>query len=1049
MPLVLPNSRRSISSQAAPSDDFLSPTFSPSNHSNFPATPLLDPEAFDTIPFSESFSAFLDLNGDPNGTYLAGTPDTIRSSPDIIKASKRASVKPDASYYVEQLSNIRDIDSEWEDDEIEEIMVLTPKSRPAPTSQQPNISSLVPGPVPSDSRSCISISTRKSEPTTPLLSRSRHARPRSGPLHPSFTLLRTLKSSASTISHLALSAPLPQTTFSPAQRSISGLPASKDATGDQPLLVIRTLRLPLTQAARREHAVLALLKHTKEAGALSLYVQRVQRLWDDVDAQATYIMCEYCEDGSLMDAVQKDGRIEAGQAKRWACELASGIGLLHELGIVHRSLKPEHILVHAHGHVVIANFERAIVLSGNATVTNKEVADDENEWDSAPEMLLGWEFGIEVDWWAFGVVLGWMTCGQHPLLMPNDEAGSACSAQLRGSVFCRPSDSVSVLDADFEVKDLMQKCLERNPAKRVDFEGVKGHEWFCDVNWIKVARGDIKDLIPPSPSRRSHSRPRSRYPSTTTLSNHNIPILPPPPSLEPLADTLSLTTPQTSTASLSEHAASAVLTHAQRKTLGAARPVSLSFTSPLEPHRPPNPSPPSLLPSPVLPSSTTPGPEPSAASKPQKPKAQPEPKPESPGPAPYTSVEALAMDTARGLGLGMDLDLSLDVDEFGMWLPDRETERARCDSDVLGARGGSRSPELSLRGALALPIPVLVLPREAEEKAKGRGRGRKLKKRRRESAFVRREGDASAGEGEEGEVPEICWNGHDRDLEDSAGSSTAGLPPSPLLEDPDISAGSIGLVAGAEVTPSLKADKTFRWSALSSLSFNPAAAASSSSPVGPRLRRGKGNGRTHKSKHAPPPIAYPVPYSIAEQMHRMQTHRGGIAGGRRVLGGIVKKASKMSLLGGRGRDREEDGEENDGGEEKGAAGAAGRTGMEVGRREMLNASLGMGAGVRRVGMGIGYTRAMGGARAGVSPGRSVLLGGDGDSVPAGCYGGFWGRKGRGEEVGGPMYVPAPAMGEYEGGSYVSRVTSSLAEGEDVGVPVGAGLGVSIMAGGSL
>jgi hypothetical protein len=36
----------------------------------------------------------------------------------------------------------------------------------------------------------------------------------------------------------------------------------------------------------------------------------------------------------------------------------------------------------------------------------------EREWCEAPEMLFGWEIGLEVDCWAFGVILVWMITGK-------------------------------------------------------------------------------------------------------------------------------------------------------------------------------------------------------------------------------------------------------------------------------------------------------------------------------------------------------------------------------------------------------------------------------------------------------------------------------------------------------------------------------------------------------------------------------------------------------------------------------------------------------------
>lgn len=111
---------------------------------------------------------------------------------------------------------------------------------------------------------------------------------------------------------------------------------------------------------------------------------------------------------------------------------AQGIASLHKLGVVHRSLRPSHIFINSEGHAVIGGFERSVILTQEqldaksaqsrsawrnsviSVVDNGRSLEDESEreWEESPEMLLGWEHGVEVDWWAYGVVLGWLASGQ-------------------------------------------------------------------------------------------------------------------------------------------------------------------------------------------------------------------------------------------------------------------------------------------------------------------------------------------------------------------------------------------------------------------------------------------------------------------------------------------------------------------------------------------------------------------------------------------------------------------------------------------------------------
>lgn len=85
-------------------------------------------------------------------------------------------------------------------------------------------------------------------------------------------------------------------------------------------------------------------------------------------------------------------------------------------------------------------------------------------------------------------------------------------------------------------KDLIRRLLERNPKRRLGFQGVeeiKSHEWFQDVDWAMLRR---RELVPPFIPQFTHAGDTSNFvpqlrgqPSVSktfpgTLSDREIPV---------------------------------------------------------------------------------------------------------------------------------------------------------------------------------------------------------------------------------------------------------------------------------------------------------------------------------------------------------------------------------------------------------------------------------------------------------------------------------------------------------------------------------------------
>jgi len=168
-----------------------------------------------------------------------------------------------------------------------------------------------------------------------------------------------------------------------------------------------------------------------------LYHPSIVRLFEVYDTPMSYAMvCELCEAGDLLEHINETGYFQEEEAKPLARQILEGVAHCHKLGVVHRDLKLENILIHADGTAKLADFGFA----GFFDVTGRTFL---QEWCgsppyAAPEIFLGRPYiGPEVDVWSFGVVLYAICTGALPFRTSNmdDLSSSVVEGRLEKPFF--------------------------------------------------------------------------------------------------------------------------------------------------------------------------------------------------------------------------------------------------------------------------------------------------------------------------------------------------------------------------------------------------------------------------------------------------------------------------------------------------------------------------------------------------------------------------------------------------------------------------------------
>ncbi|XP_046398724.1 testis-specific serine/threonine-protein kinase 3-like isoform X2 [Ischnura elegans] len=152
-----------------------------------------------------------------------------------------------------------------------------------------------------------------------------------------------------------------------------------------------------------------------------------------------YIVMEYASNGSLLDVIRNDGHIDESRAKKWFRQLASAIAYCHGLGVVHRDIKCENLLMDHSYNIKLsdfgfARFEPEPLGTGLCETFCGSFA------YAPPEILRGIPYQPkQSDVWSMGVVLFAMMYGQLPF---DDANYSTLLKQVQKKVAFPPEPEV-------------------------------------------------------------------------------------------------------------------------------------------------------------------------------------------------------------------------------------------------------------------------------------------------------------------------------------------------------------------------------------------------------------------------------------------------------------------------------------------------------------------------------------------------------------------------------------------------------------------------------
>ena len=215
----------------------------------------------------------------------------------------------------------------------------------------------------------------------------------------------------------------------------------------------------MNERVRQEVGIHARLKHPAIVELITFFE----------DASYVYLVLELCHNGELARYLKNTKHaFTEGEARVIFEQVVSGVKYLHSHAIMHRDLTLANLMITSDKKVKIGDFglatriqsasERHVTMCGTPNFISPEVATRSTH-------------GLEADVWGLGCLLFTLLVGRPPF----DTAGVRSTlTRVVMADYSLPGH----LQLSPEVRDLIHRLLQKNPADRIKLDRIVEHPWL-------------------------------------------------------------------------------------------------------------------------------------------------------------------------------------------------------------------------------------------------------------------------------------------------------------------------------------------------------------------------------------------------------------------------------------------------------------------------------------------------------------------------------------------------------------------------------------------
>lgn len=178
-----------------------------------------------------------------------------------------------------------------------------------------------------------------------------------------------------------------------------------------------------------------------------------------MDGENRYLIMEYVKGQTLKEVIRQNGRLRPVTAVQITIRILSALQHAHQNGIIHRDIKPQNILVHADGHIKVADFGIARMANSSTLTRGDSVMGSVHYF--SPEQAQGQGTDVTSDLYSVGVTLYEMLTGRVPF--DGDSPVAIAMQHLHAQPEPIQRYAPDVPDA---ICHVCMKAMEKNPQYR-------------------------------------------------------------------------------------------------------------------------------------------------------------------------------------------------------------------------------------------------------------------------------------------------------------------------------------------------------------------------------------------------------------------------------------------------------------------------------------------------------------------------------------------------------------------------------------------------------